>query len=314
MDYPENQPQSANPALILLLIGAFALVDLITPGVLKDSQSPELLALLVGATAGQGCLLAVWAVMGPQRLLVRWLLSLLVAALLGFIFLWGMTMAAIGPRDGREMAGVMFGLPLILLAVQLPLWILKMATGWCIVVRGSEDSSAPSESRQFRLQHILGATTAVAVAMGLASAGLSYSGNSTGSPDLSIWLGEMLVCLICGVYSAFFTLPCLWAAFAARNKTASTVIIAVSALLISPPVAVILILVRGLRLGPLLGEAAWAVCLFHGSLAFVLLGSLHIARACGYVLLRPGRVQAPATSAASSPLADPSDPFEPPSA
>lgn len=311
MDYPENQPQSGKPGGILLLIGAFALVDLITPAVLRESQSPELPVLFAGAFVAQPGLLAVWAVMGPQRLLVRWLLSLLVAVLLWFVFLFGMTMTTMHPRDVGEMAKGMFMLPLAFLAVQLPLWVLKMATGWSIIVGGKEDSSPPSASRQFRLQHILGATTAVAAAMGLASAGLPYLGGPNGSADPLIWLRLMGICLICGAYSALSTLPCLWAAFVARNKTASTIIIAVYAVVMSLlAVAVVSAIVRSAPPD----RVVTGFILFHGSLAFVLLGSLHIARACGYVLLRPGRMQAPATPTGSSPFAGPSDPFEPPSA
>jgi len=52
--------------------------------------------------------------------------------------------------------------------------------------------------------------------------------------------------------------------------------------------------------------------LFHGGLAFVLLGGLHLARLCGYVLLRPGRIRPPVRPTGSSPFADSSDPLAPP--
>ena len=311
MDHPENQPEGGNSGGILLLIVGFALVDLLTPEMLKESRSPELPALLAGAIVAQPALLAIWAVMGPQRLLVRWLRSLLAAAFFWCVFLLGMTMAAVTPRDVVEMAKGTFMLPLAFLAVQLPLWVLKMVTGWRIIAGGTKDSSPPSASRQFQLQHILGATAAVAAAMGLASAGLPYFSGPNGNADPSMWLWLMLICLICGACSALSTLPCLWAAFVARNKAASTKIIAVYALVMSVLVVAVVSAIAG-STPP--GKVMAAFILFHGSLAFVLLGSLHIARSYGYVLLRPGRMQPTVTPTGSSPFVDPSDPFEPPSA
>ena len=63
----------------------------------------------------------------------------------------------------------------------------------------------------------------------------------------------------------------------------------------------------GLRFSPAI-EGTRIVAPFHVSLAFVLLGSLLAARGCGCVLLRPRRMQPPATPSGSSPFADSSDP------
>lgn len=203
----------------------------------------------------------------------------------------------------------MLMLPIIFLAVQVPLWILRIVTGWCIVAGSSEDYSPPSESRQFQLQHMLGATTAVAVALGLASVGLRYLDNPTEGTDPSMWLGLMFACLMFGVWSAFSTLPCFWAAFVAPHKMASAVMIAVYAVLMSFLVLAVISAIAG-SAPP--GEAVLCFVLFSGSLASVLLGGLHVVRLCGYVLLRPGRRGPPVRPRGSSPFADSSDPLVPP--
>lgn len=310
MNHRQDPRQRGNPGPIVLLVGVFGLVDLVTPAVIEGSRSSVLAALLVGAIIGQFGLLAVWGVLGPQPLFVRWPLSLLVAVLLCCALLLGMAMLD-APRGGlAEMAMGMLMLPMIFLAVQLPLWVLRIVTGWCIVAGGTEDCSPPSESRQFQLQHMLGATTAVAVALGLASVYLRYLGNPVGRVDLSMWLGLMLTCLMCGVLSAFSTLPCFWAAFVARNKMSGAAMIAVYAVLMSLLVLAVISAIGG-SAPP--GEAVLCFVLFHGSLAFVLLGGLHVVRLCGYVLLRPGRRWPPVRPRGSSPFADSSDPLAPPS-
>jgi hypothetical protein len=206
---------------------------------------------------------------------------------------------------GESIRGTLM-LPLILLAVQLPLWILRAATGWCIVISGTEDYSMWMQSRQFRLQQILGATTVIAIALALARLGLPGLDNPNDTADPSLWLRLMLGCLLCGLWSAFSVLPCLWAAFVARNKIASTVAVAAYAVLMSVLVVVVISGILG-RL-PRIDQVVWFVCLFHGGLVFALLGGFHIARACGYVLLRPGRRQPPTTPTGTSPFADSSGP------
>ena len=309
MNHRQDPRRRGNPGAILLLFGLFGLVDFFTPSVFEGNISPAVAALFAGAILGQFGLLAVWAVLGPQPLFVRWPISLLVAALLCCALLLGVTMVNGSGEGLGEAARGMLIFPLIFLAVQLPLWVLRIVTGWCLVARGTEDCSPPGESRQFRLQHMLGATTAVALALGLASVGLRYSDIPSGRTDPSVWLGLMFACLMFGVWSAFSTLPCFWAAFVARHKMAGAAMIAVYAVLMSLLVLAVMSAIVG-SAPP--GEFVGAFILFHGSLAFVLLGGLHLARLCGYVLLRPGRRWPPVRARGSSPFADSSDPLAPP--
>ena len=306
MNGPQSSKPNWPPGAIVLWIAVFLVVDLAMWPVVEASRGDEIGTVLAGAVAGQLGMLAIWAVLGPQRFLVRFLGSFTVTTLLWCGLLAGMVMTGRGPPSFREGAEVTLMLPMVFLAAQFPLWVLKMATGWRIVVEYTVDDPLAMQSRQFGLQEMLGVTTIVAVALGLARLGLPGLDNRGGNVDLSQWSALLFVCLMCSVWSAFSTLPCVWAAFVARSKAAGAVFIAVYAVLMSVlPVVVLCAIARS---PGFLGEAWKYSLLLHGSLALVLLGSLHVARAFGYTLLRPRRVRAAAVSAGSCPFADPSKP------
>jgi len=306
--YPQRTAGRRGLALVVLFLTESALVDLITPSVFAKSRQPELPMLFLGAVAGQAGLLAIYAVLGPQRLLVRWPASLLGTGLLWGVFLLGMAIVHI---DGLAKAarGTLM-VPLLLLALQSPLWILKMRTGWRIVLAGRQGPASPAEWRQFRLQHMLGATTVVAAAFGLASLGLPRADQANTSADTSLWLGLMLACLVLYVLSGLSILPCLWAAFVPRKKATAAAAIAIYAVLMSV-FAVVVISAAGGPSPPIEGLRIFVP--FLAGLVAVMLGCLHLARWCGYILLRPRRVRLPGTPRDSSPFAETGDLLPPPS-
>lgn len=294
MTDPQHPRQAAHVSPIGPLITAFALLDFVAP-ILLTASGRYLPPILMGAIAGQFALLAVWAVLGPERLLVRWCVTLLVALFLGCMFLIGVAMVAGAGAELPAMAKSMLALPLALLAVQLPLWILKGATGYRIVPAGTEGAWSPRQSRQFGLQQVLGATTVVGVALGLARLGMPDSGNPGSDADLSVWLGGLAACGLFSLWSAFSTLPCLWAVFVAPNKARGALAVAIYAAVMSVLVVGIIVAVAGPYPFPApFGFFLPFFLLLHGGIAVVLLGGLHIARSSGYVLLRPGRRQSPA--------------------
>jgi hypothetical protein len=302
---PQSPRQNWTPGAIALWIAVFLVANLVMPAAIEASETVEIAMVLVGSIAGQLGLLAIWAVFGPQRLLVRWPIALLVTASLYGAFLLGIVWTEAPEWVLRDLAKGLLMLPLIFLAVQFPLWVLRIVTGWCIVAGGREDDSSSTESRQFGLQHMLGATAAVAAALGLARLGLPGLDNRGGSADPSQWKSLMFVCLMFSVWSASSTLPCVWAAFVARSKAAGAVVIAVYVVLMSVLAVVVVSAIGGPPL--LFGEVVKIFLLLHGPLALVLLGSLHLARACGYTLLRPGRMHPPAVPTGTSPFADSSE-------
>jgi hypothetical protein len=184
---PPNRGPSKSLGPFMPLIAVFAAVDFVMPIMVGGREKGLLAGVLWGAVCGQFSLLCLWAVFGVQRLLARWPLSLLAATLL-----YGLLPLGVGVVFGSpavDITAVVVGvliLPLLFLGVQVPLWVLRMATGWRIVVDGTQHACSLPQSRQYGLQQIFGATAAVAMALGLAGLGLPLLGRP---PDPSVWLG-----------------------------------------------------------------------------------------------------------------------------
>ena len=273
--------------LLGLPICGFALFNFVTPLMMESVSPPPisaslaLVGIILGSMFGQCCLLAIWGVLGPSRAPVR-----LIAALTIGVFL--MASSGVGFRifdlpNVTLDAGVaaFLVLPLYLLAFQLPLWVLKLVTGGRIVHVGSDPRPSTTPRRQFGLRDVMGGTVVIAVALSLAKT--SEDQVSEG------WIPLLASCLACTVVSTFATLPCLWAGMIAKNKGAATGMIAIYAMLISVlcVVGIGLLLLRG----PMPAEVPVMLFSYSGTLMAVILGTLHIARLCGYVYISGGRPQ-----------------------
>ena len=264
-------------------VAAFAVADLIGPPILVASRSEFALALFLGTFAAQIGLLAIWAVLRPQRWVVRLPVTLAYAALFYTMLIMGMTVAEPFGPEWPEVARTYLFLPLVFLAVQSPLWILRIGGGYRIVRADPEKDLSPTGSRQFHLQHLFVATGVVAVSLGLASLGVSEEGDLAGTVT---WGPLLLVCLACAGWSAFSTLPCLWAGLVARHKRTSTVVMAVYVLGMT---AAALAIASASARGSPPGDAVGVFLLFHVGLVGVMLGVLHAIRHWGYVLRGSGR-------------------------
>ena len=134
--------------------------------------------VVAGFVAGMWGLLSIWAVFGTRRWFVRWPLTLAATALLPFLFLGWATLF----------------LPVLCLAVQAPLWILRFLLNYHFVVRGLPAEAASLDSR-IGVEHLLGAMTIVAIAMGLARTGLALNPKADGGPiPLAAWSHLLLPC------------------------------------------------------------------------------------------------------------------------
>ncbi len=305
--------RAAHAGAFVLALIVFTLIDLALPTILNSSRSEMIVAFASGLVGGQLGLAAIWGVLGPQRLLIRWPLSLLVMVLLHGAFVVGMVVDDAASREAAYFARLALLLPAILLAAELPIWILKLAMGCRLAIVDDREFPLPAASRQFGLQHILGATTALAVVLGLAQVGLSSLSGPAGLP-VSFWVSLGVACACCILWSALFTLPCLWAAFVAENRLASTVVMAVYVVVIS---VVAVAIISTFEPPPSFGYGVKIFSLAHGALVFAILGCLHIVRAIGYALLRPGRDFPSDVVEATDPLSpdplspDPLSPDEP---
>ena len=219
-DESKHLPQNDKPNPIVLLITLFVFVDFFG-GAAIDYEPPAISgAVLQGLIVAQLGLLAIWAVLGPQPLVVRWPLALLTTAVLYCVAIGGVL---IGGYDTSlaEVTAAILVLPIVCLSVQLPVWILRLATGGCIARRESTGGLSAKQSRQFDLKQMLGSITVVALALGLARLGVGAIVSDSIAVSV-VWIGFALFCVMSSVISAFLTLPCIYAALVARNKVMST--------------------------------------------------------------------------------------------
>ncbi|MHC4399671.1 MAG: hypothetical protein ACYTG0_08330 [Planctomycetota bacterium] len=235
--------------------------------------------LFMGVVGGQLGLVAIWAVLGPKSWTARLPTTLAVAIFLAVALTLGTSSAEGGGGIPPDVARSLLLVPAVLLATQLPLWVLKLVKGCRIVRHGEEFGREGAPSRQFGIEHLLGATAVVAVCLGLASAGLRPA--TRWETAVEPW-GELLLgCLICSAWSALLTLPCLWAAMGAKEKG-----VAVFAMMgYVPIVTVFALIVLAAFGGGVDSEAAVMLFLCHAAAVAVMLAMLHVARSSGYALV-----------------------------
>jgi hypothetical protein len=261
-------------------VAGFALVNFIGPPILGAGRSEALAALFLGVMAGQLGLLAIWAVLGPQRWPARLPLTLTIALSLHAATLSGLLPLDVSESARREMLRSFLLVPLVFLAAQIPLWVLRFVFA-CRILPGGADPGPSVAPRQFGLQQMFLATAVFAGSLGLASLGLSDEAFT--AADAGRWTGLLIGCGLCSVWSAFWTLPCLWAGLIARDKTASAMGMAAYVPVVSFfVVAVVDIFAGVINFATIMGQ----LLLFHGGLTGVMLGTFHAVRSRGYVLVR----------------------------
>ena len=300
MDPPPQKPELNLTGMLWLLVLGYAFLDFLIPGILEASDPDNggwvFVALLTGAACGQAGFLIVWAALGPFRLWVRW--SAVLATGFGLYFTFCIGMAASVPRfvirDAFTQAALgSLLLPLLFLSAQLPLWIRKTLGGWQIVPAGEVSRHSAVEARQFGLRHILGLTAALAVALSLAQLAMQNMGSpgrQGGRMAPEMWLNMGLMCVVVCLYSAVWTLMSAWACFLARDKGTGCLVVVGVWLGVS---MLLIVIIGSFAGGSFPGEAMAAIFLHFAGTAAVLLGSLHLLRIAGCVMIRTGRKAKP---------------------
>ena len=277
------------PALFVV----YALLDYFIP-IFAEGKHPDwlYLAIYTGLLAGQGVFLITWAVLGPLRLWVRWLLILAIGYILFFTCCFGI-MTAIGVMSyWHELQGpAAFSLisPFCFLIVQIPLWSRRRVSGWRIVAAEKAATCSATEARQYGIAHLLILTAYVGVSLSLVQVGIANFGSLRGTEvpvPYFLWAMIASISAIFCLYVAFWAGPAVRACFLARNKIRGCLMMAAVWGFVS------LLTYGSCSLtGQNLGCASrleLASCIFthFACLLLILLPSLYSLRACGYVLIR----------------------------
>jgi hypothetical protein len=300
-----DQTTTLHPGSIAAVVVGFAMANLFVPILFGNGPGVwPLVAVFFGIVAAESGLLAFWAVLGPHRLLVRFLSALATEALLLLMLAFG-----IGVIDGHlppDVFGAFLLLPLVSLGPQAPIWVFKWIVG-CRTASsadgGDRAADAPGLSaRQFGLIDILGATTFFAIALGLASSWVKLQSHAAPPGwEPRFWTGMLIVLATLAVWSLFTTLPCVWVAFFTRygGLNALQLLVCVGVLWTIWIMSVTVIAGGAQPFGLVIGAS---LLLFSSQMA-AMYGCMRLIRACGYEMIRPTRA-ATATGPATLPEHD----------
>ncbi len=293
---------------LFLLVAAYAMLDSVTPGAVNNAGRGAwvIAALASGAICGQAGLLTIWAAVGPLPLWIRWAQVLVATFGLYFAFCLGIVASSSYislAEDFPRMAAVSLLIPLLFLCAQFPLWVRRTFGGWQIVFKDQATGRRAGSTRQFGLGHILGITAALSVSLALASPALEAmrapGARNAGPIAPDAWLPVALMCVITCIYSAVWTISSAWACFLARGEGTGFGVMFGVWLGASLLMITIITAIAAASSSAVPGEVIATVLLHFGATAFVLMGSLHLLKLCGCVMIRAGGEEEPTTEAAA---------------
>ncbi|HUY92213.1 MAG TPA: hypothetical protein VMV10_25965 [Pirellulales bacterium] len=268
-------PRAANVTRLLAALAAGSLgLDYFFAGIM-DADPPAFIgAILLGMMPVQFGLLAIWAVVGPGRWLLRQLATTALAALAWLAIAVGVGVHPHAPPDFTEVSFRFTALvPLVFLAVQLPLWIARWLRGWRLVEASAAAATDQREARRFSLGDLLMMPAVVAVPLALSRWCDEFAGGVA---------ANLMVAACLSLASGFATLPCLLSAF--RSRTAGGGLLRIAGYAIGLGLAFDAAAVT--MFGALPDTSAgWFVPLFILSMLMATHGSLALVRNAGYVLL-----------------------------
>ncbi len=266
---------------MVMFLVIFGIMDFFLPAMLDGTESEVIETFLLGLMAGQFVMLSIWAVLGPQPVLVRWLLMLLTGMGLLLIFSLGAFVIDSLSTEAAIIIEPFCWLPLVFLAIQSPLWISKLLTGCRIVDVLAEDALQSEGSRQFDLRQMFVVTAAIAVILTVARLSFYVDPSLYQGAETQMWLPLLTDCLVCAVWSAFVAIPCLGAVFVARNPMVGLIGVIVYAGMLTCLVAFGITLISGSG-----DDEPFVIMIgLNAGSTIVLLCSLHLLRAAGYRLL-----------------------------
>ena len=135
---------------------------------------------IVGCVLAQGCLLAAWIAWGDQPFWQRFTRHWTVAAILYLVWLAGLTV--LHPDEFAQVSSfVGLSLPLVSIAAQTPLWIVRQVFGWRLI---RSDLSTDAGPAPLSIRDLMLSTAMVALALAPARLAPSPDGKEFGN----IWI------------------------------------------------------------------------------------------------------------------------------
>lgn len=204
---------------LLAFVALFAVADFLL-GFFIDRLRPDwLLVVCFAAVGAQGVLHATWCVLAPVQPATR--LGVGIAAGLGWFGAWTAGLAAFynsrshWDPDYRQVVVVgLLCLPLILVAIQSPLWLARCFLRWKILHRRDPARRLPPESMGIR--DILLATGVVALVLSVARVDIATI-NASVAARHSALTSLVIGALVAAAVSLFTTVPAVIATLRVRR-------------------------------------------------------------------------------------------------
>ncbi|NQU20404.1 MAG: hypothetical protein HQ567_03910 [Candidatus Nealsonbacteria bacterium] len=240
-----------------------------------------LLYAILGAIGAQAGLHAIWCVLAPVGFAKRFAVG--VGTGLFLFGAWAVGHAAYvyerayyGPDYWETVLTALLCLPLLAIAVQLPLWMMRMWCGWRILYRASPFRHAGFEA--FGIRDLLVATGMVAVALSAAQLGISRGDSPADVALLPLVIGAGVAAGI----SLIVTLPGVVATLRARRRWLALPVTLLLYMIVVFGFIAIITAIEG-RSPP--REAYYGMAGVGGSCFACLVGVMLMARGLGYRLL-----------------------------
>ena len=187
--------------LCLALLIGFVVFDLLIATVLPV-HGDQWGGFVLGAVFSQITLLAVWVAWAPLAVFIRAPVGIAGAALVSLALVFSI---------GRDTEAIAIGGAAFLqwLAIQMPLWIVRVFFGWRLAWP-NESIGPTNDETQFGIRQLLAWTALVAITLGIARVVVSAESLERAGQDPRELIA---ILLILAIFSSLAAWPIIWAAF-----------------------------------------------------------------------------------------------------
>lgn len=252
------------------LLAGYFIADLLVAFIVRVQGSDALAGLILGMIFAQATLIAIWTAWGNVRAIVRFGTGLL---LIGLVTA---SVAMMSFRDTSPSEAIAIGISVAVqwLAVQFPLWILRIRFQWRLAIEGARQPAGSKKDSQFGIKQMLLWMLLVAILMGITRAALPPEVLSINQVAV---LETLTIVAILLVFNTLLAWPLIWGTLYSRNVLVWTPIAVVCGILIT--LCEVTVFNAAMP-----GGSANILFLLNFSQYVFVGGSLLVVRLCGYRL------------------------------